>query len=588
MYTMLKAREPSSKRSFMKKLILAVPALFLSLLACTPSPIVIDTCTTEISSANNNNIISSGTTWVNSASTCDYFVKSNVTLNAPLNIEAGTTIVFEGGIGMSVASSGTLTAIGNSSNKILFRGKTETAGLWKGISIDSTTNNQMAFTIVKDAGSLASQFGAIYVSGGRLALTDSVVKNNTQYGLYASSNPSNLDGFARNTFFANGRSGVNVYPPQLKSLDAATKYQSSGQNNEAPNTDPWVNVKGGSLPVSDATNVVATTYRIEGTLFVGGNMTIAPSTEILFAGGVTFNVTGGGMLTAIGTFGQPITFRGQTETAGFWDGIVIGSSTNNRMAFVNVKDTGANASIPAAIYLTDAKLTLTDSRISNNSRNGLMLVAGTSDITGFARNVFTGTALSGVRLLAQQLKDLDVATNYHGTGAGNTPNGQPYIEIAASNLTNVQAVSVIPQTYRVLGNFGVSGALTIQAGAILEFASGTELNVSATGSLIAIGTSTNRIQFKGATASAGFWEGITLTSGNTNNRLEFADVMHTGSNIGKPGAVFMNGASQLSIKDSNFSNNSFFGIYRDSVGSLLTNISGNTFTNNPSGNIRNP
>ncbi len=579
----------------MKKIILAIPALVLSLVACpTPVVVVVDppvdvnTCTTEISSANSNNIISSSTTWVNSSRGCDYLVKSNVTLNAPLSIEAGTIIVFEGGLGMSVAAGGTLTAIGNSSNKILFRGKTETAGLWKGISIDSTTNNQMAFTIVKDAGSLASQYGAIYVSGGRLALTDSVVKSNSQYGLYASSNPSNLDGFARNTFFANGRSGVNVYPPQLKSLDAATKYQSSGQNNEAPNTDPWVNVKGGNLPASDVTNVVATTYRVEGTLETSGNITIAPSTSILFTGGGTFRVTGGGMLTAIGTFGQPITFRGQTETPGFWDGITIGSSTNNQMAFVNVKDTGANASIPAAIYLTDAKLSLSDSRISNNSKNGLVTTTGTADLTGFARNTFTSTALSGVKVVAQQLKSLDIATNYHGTGAGNTPNGQAYIEIAASNLTNAQAISVIPQQYRVIGNFGVSGNLTLQPGATLEFASGTELNVTATGSLIAIGTSTNRIQFKGATPNAGFWEGITLTSGNTNNRLEFADVMHTGSNATKQGAVFMNGASKLSIKDSSFSNNLFYGIFRDSVGSVLTNLGGNTFSSNPSGDIRNP
>ncbi len=579
----------------MKKMILAVPALVLSLVACpTPPVVIIDppvdvtTCTTEISSANSNNIISSSTNWTNSAGSCDYLIKSNVTLNSTLTIAAGTTIVFEGGIGISVASGGTLTAIGNSSNRILFRGKTESAGLWKGIAIDSTTNNQMAFTTVKDAGSLASQYGAIYVSGGRLALTDSVVKNNSQYGLYASSNPSNLDGFARNTFFANGKSGVNVYPPQLKSLDAATKYQSSGQNNEAPNVDPWVNVKGAALPAADVTNMVATTYRVEGTLETNGSLTIAPSTEILFTPGGTFRVSAGGVLTAIGTFGQPITFRGQTETAGFWDGITIGSSTNNQMAFVNVKDTGANASIPAAIYLSGAKLALSDSRISNNSKNGLVIAAGTSDITGFARNIFTGTALSGVKLLASQLKSLDTATNYHGTGAGNTPNGQAFIEITASNLTNAEVISVIPQTYRVTGNFGVSGALTIQAGAILEFASGIDLNVSATGSLVAIGTSTNRIQFRGATASAGFWEGITLTSGNTNNRLEFADVSHTGSNAAKQGAVYMNGASVLSIKDSSFSNNLFFGIFRASVGSTLNNLSGNTFLSNPSGDIRNP
>ncbi len=579
----------------MKKLILAIPALALSLVACpTPPVVIIDppvdvtTCTTEISSANSNNTISSSTTWVNSASNCDYLVKSNVTLNSTLTIEAGATIVFEGAIGMSVASGGTLTAIGNSANKILFRGKTETAGFWKGIAIDSTTNNQMAFTTVKHAGSLTAQYGAIYVSGGRLALTDSTVSNNSQYGLYASSNPSNLDGFARNTFFANGKSGVNVYLPQLKSLDAATRYQSSGQNSEAPNTDPWVNVKGGNLPVSDVTTMVGTTYRVEGTLETFGSLTVSPSTTMLFAPGGTLRVSGGGILTAIGTFGKPITFRGQNETPGYWDGIVIGSSTNNQMAFVTVKDTGANASIPAAIYLTDAKLALTDSRIVNNSRYGLITVAGTADLTGFARNIFSGTALSGMKILASQLKSLDTATNYHGTGAGNTANGQAYIEIAASNLTNAEVISVIPQTYRVLAEFGVSGDLTIQAGAILEFAAGAELNVGGTGSLIAIGTSTNRIQFRGATPTAGHWEGITITSGNTNNRLEFADVSHTGSSNTKQGAVYMNGASALSIKDSSFSNNSFYGIFRASAGSILTDLGGNTFVSNPSGNIRNP
>jgi hypothetical protein len=577
----------------MKKIILAVPALVFGMAACTPAPVVdppidVTSCATEISSANGNNVISSSTAWINSDRGCDYLVKSNVSVNASLNIEAGTVIVFEGGIGMNVASGGTLTALGTAAKTIVFRGKTESAGFWKGIAIDSTTNNQMAFTTVKHAGSAAAQLGAVYVSGGRLALTDSVINTNLQYGLYSSTNTSDLTGFARNTFFANGKSGVNVYLPQLKSLDAASKYQSSGQNNEAPNTDPWVNVKGGNLPAADVTTIAPTTYRVEGTFETFGTLTISPSTTIMFAAGGAFRVSGGGQLTAIGTFGQPIAFRGQNETAGFWDGVIIGSSTNNQMAFVTVKDTGANASIPAAIYLTDARLALSDSRIANNSRYGLVVAAGTSDLTSFARNTFSGTALSGVKIVAQQLKYLDTATNYHGTGAGNTPNGQAHIEIAASNLVAADVISVIPQTYRVLAGFGVSGALTIQPGVILEFASGANLNVGATGSLVAIGASTNRIQFKGATASAGFWEGITLTSGNINNRLEFVDVSHTGSNGAKPGAVFMNGASKLSIKDSSFRDNTAYGIYRDSAGSTLTNISGNVFSNNPSGDIRNP
>ena len=376
----------------MKKMILAVPALVLSLLACTPTPVVLDTCTTEISSANSNNIISSNTTWVNSASSCDYLIKNSVEVSAAatLTIAAGTTIQFE--------------------------------------------------------------------TGTRMQLL--------------------------------------------------------------------------------------------------------------------------GILIANGSSNARITLRGATQNAGFWNGIRLFNAGSNQMAFVNISDTAV-----AAIFVRNTKLALSDSRISNNSGYGLEIDSQSADLTGFARNVFSGTVLSGVKLSLKNIKYLDSATDYHGTGAGNTPNGKSSIEISNGLLESPETATLKAQKYLIADSLNIDAALTIEPGAVLEFASGNGIYInSPQGSLSAIGSSSQRIGFRGVTPNAGTWIGMVIGSQSMINRLEFVDIMHTGSASGVVGALYLNGGKMI-IKDSSFSNNSYYGINRGFDPSALTDLGGNTFANNSLGNF---
>jgi hypothetical protein len=153
-------------------------------------------------------------------------------------------------------------------------------------------------------------------------------------------------------------------------------------------------------------------------------------------------------------------------------------------------------------------------------------------------------------------------------------------------LNETQTSNMIAQKYWVNAELNISGILTIEAGANLEFAADQGLYVADPGSLSAIGSSSKRISFKGATPSAGFWKGIIINGNNPNNRLEFVDVMHGG--LPDYGGLYLNGGTQMTIKDSSFTNNNAYGIYRQGASSNLIDLGGNTFANNPLGDIRNP
>ena len=312
-------------------------------------------------------------------------------------------------------------------------------------------------------------------------------------------------------------------------------------------------------------------------------LTIEAGTVIEFEAGVQLHI--GGTIIANGSSSNRIVFRGAAETSGFWRGIKFQTSnTSNQMSFVTVKDAGSSTTQQAAIELFGSRLTLTDSLITNNKYNGL-LGSQTTDLSGFARNTFTGNGLSGLQITPHQLKQLDDATNYNGDKQ--QPNTQPWISLTTGTLLGGDITSMVATRYRIINSFLTDGTLNIAPGTILEFNEGAFLQIGIGATLNAVGTSTNRIQFVGANGVSGFWRGIDILS-NKVNHLEYSDVKFAGSSTNYQGAVRLFNGAALTISHSDFSTNKYFGIFRFNTNTILNDDLTSTFSANGSGDINTP
>ncbi|WP_147451041.1 hypothetical protein [Corallococcus llansteffanensis] len=127
---------------------------------------------------------------------------TTVSYTGALTIEPGTRLQFEAQSGLRIEGNGTLVARGTAADRIVFTGRTETPGYWKGLSFRSAGGNSViAFAEVRHGGSDAfccdyftsdgdiianiSVGGGVSSSGlGRLQLTDTVISQSPAYGVY--------------------------------------------------------------------------------------------------------------------------------------------------------------------------------------------------------------------------------------------------------------------------------------------------------------------------------------------------------------------------------------------------------------------
>ena len=127
---------------------------------------------------------------------------TTISYTGALTIEPGTRLQFEAQSGLRIQGNGSLVARGTAADRIVFTGRTETPGYWKGLSFRSAGgNNVIAFAEVRNGGSddfccdyftrdgdiiaNISVGGAVDSSGlGRLQLTDTVISGSPAYGVY--------------------------------------------------------------------------------------------------------------------------------------------------------------------------------------------------------------------------------------------------------------------------------------------------------------------------------------------------------------------------------------------------------------------
>lgn len=297
-------------------------------------------------------------------------------------------------------------------------------------------------------------------------------------------------------------------------------------------------------------------------------------------------------LKAEGTSSKHIIFRGIDKTKGSWRGISIASNNvNNKFDYVDILHAGSSetSSQKTAVHLqsnVSAKLSIKNTSISQSGGYAFYIDGNSGVISAFENNNFNNNTKAPMRIGAENLYALDKNSVFTG-------NGIQAIEVASAGNTNARfnnagTIPALSIPYHFYSSAELRTTVTFEAGVTCLFNSGLRLWVPSDGAIIADGTSSNKIKFSGLTAAAGAWFGFEIASPSVQNLINHAEVSFGGSNGGRGANIYMFGSSpgsKLTITSSTISNSETYGIWTTS-GSITLVDSGNTFSNNPSGDKR--
>jgi hypothetical protein len=145
-----------------------------------------------------------------------YFVEDGAVLDltAPMNILAGTEIVFGANSGLGVYDSGTFSVAGTSGEKVIFRGMLNAQGYWRGIHSETNSPaNVITHAEIRNAGSdyvyCCNPVGSIFVPNGQMTVENSAITDSGGCGFAYDSAATVTE--SSNTFSNNALGNVCQY-----------------------------------------------------------------------------------------------------------------------------------------------------------------------------------------------------------------------------------------------------------------------------------------------------------------------------------------------------------------------------------------
>ncbi len=310
----------------------------------------------------------------------------------------------------------------------------------------------------------------------------------------------------------------------------------------------------------------------------GTALNIEAGTKLKFDAEAGLEIRAGAALIATGTEAEPVVFTGWQELAGSWGGIVFYSNAvSNELSHAVVEyagsEDGASANVSLSSDGSGGRVKLSSTTLRYGAKFGLTVLDGAA-LGEFTDNVISENEGGAIRVGVTSVDQL-AGTGNTIEANGNDNSVRIETSILRPLLTDVTWPNLAPAIYRVTDTGGDAGAqifvkshLTIEAGAIFEFAGGSGIDVSeGTAGLSAVGTVADPIIFRGVDGSG--WTGIGFCeSGWSGNALENVEVHNasgppdswsycgTGADVLRPSVLvghnFSANASLLRIKGVTF------------------------------------
>ena len=282
----------------------------------------------------------------------DYIVNCECEITGgKLAIDTNVVVQFTGNGSLVIKDNAYIDARGTASKTVLFEGAANAPASWKGIFIESNDpRNTMDYCIVRNGGNTeytgyigASSYNTkanIWVSGN-FKLTNSIVTGSGGDGIYMYDNATILT-FSNNIISNSAKNAIVMYAGDLSNLGVAT-------STFVGNTQNYIGIYSLSSNEVVAEAVVISKanapYLLLNDIFFQNNLTVNAGVTIHSKASKTFGIQGSGFIKMIGSAAEPITLTGESNIAGFWNGIYI-ATTNplNEINYCNIS--GGGNSIP--------------------------------------------------------------------------------------------------------------------------------------------------------------------------------------------------------------------------------------------------
>ncbi len=316
----------------------------------------------------------------------------DVTDGADLTFEAGVELRFAADAGLDIGwNSGdvVLNVAGTATQPVEFRGVSEEPGFWAGIAIRTNvrTSSVVSHLLLRNSG--GGDEGALRIES-KIQLRDVQLAQNEvgawigAQGLAAGS--TNL------SITSTEAVPLTVRPDALITLPAGGSYTG--------NSVDQIAVEAGDFTVSGTVPNLAVPYRVLGDIDTvqDSSMTIAAGTHFVMTADsdIEFGWNGGSAtVLARGTAATPIQFSGVDATAGFWQGLTVGSQVLSSSAFeyVAIADAGPNClTLQREVSVTNSSFTRCESYGISTVPTDLLDHTLTNTFTGMGTgDVYLGT-----------------------------------------------------------------------------------------------------------------------------------------------------------------------------------------------------
>lgn len=169
----------------------------------------------------------------NTGSAIDYIIDKNLEVNAQLTIEPGVTILFTDGAGITVNEQGSINAIGNSSDKILFTSQSNKRGSWKGITIlSNSSRNALSFCKIEyGGGSNTNESANLAIGAGsntaKAEISNCEITTSKKNGLYLSKG-SVVRMFENNKINTNSYYGITMFSTDVFGISPTNEFNNNG------------------------------------------------------------------------------------------------------------------------------------------------------------------------------------------------------------------------------------------------------------------------------------------------------------------------------------------------------------------------